>query len=275
MERNCSCNEYRLQTHSSFSGSYRLQIQASYITKQDGACHRNRWRIFLQYSSPIYNIQGKNGFGQHSTVETAFNWNPKKENAAENLYEGMTIYYTTDGSSPTLESNKFSSPFALEKGDVKAMAVINNKSGEISSVQLPIEKTHWKIIHADSEMPNHSSSQAIDENKRTYWLSAESSTNHYVTIDLGRVYKLNAFAYTPQKQNSDGMMAKGIIEISEDGNSWHDAGTFEFGNIINDPTTRKYFFNKPVSARFVRITSTEIAGGDRSLAVAELDFFEE
>ncbi len=230
------------------------------------------------YNTPPPDLQifrGKNGLVNIQPVETAFNWNPKKENAAENLYEGMTIYYTTDGSSPTLESNKFSSPFALEKGDVKAMAVINNKSGEISSVQLPIEKTHWKIIHADSEMPNHSSSQAIDENKRTYWLSAESSTNHYVTIDLGRVYKLNAFAYTPQKQNSDGMMAKGIIEISEDGNSWHDAGTFEFGNIINDPTTRKYFFNKPVSARFVRITSTEIAGGDRSLAVAELDFFEE
>jgi hypothetical protein len=39
-----------------------------------------------------------------------------------------------------------------------------------------------------------------------------------------------------------GMMEKGIIEVSADGNTWRKIEDFRFGNLINDPTARSVYF---------------------------------
>lgn len=207
-------------------------------------------------------------------VEPQFNWNPKKENAAKNLYPAMRIYYSTDGSQPRTGSHEFTQPFPLKKGEVKAVAVMNGEVGPVTIVTPGIVKTNWKIIGTDSETPDHQGNLAIDEDPKTYWQSKESNDHHFITMDLGKKYNLYAFAYAPQNQKKEGMMAAGKIEVSTDGTQWLSAGSFEFGNLINDPTTRKFFFNSPLTARYIRITAMEIAGGDNSLAIAELDFFE-
>ncbi|WP_247716554.1 alpha-L-fucosidase [Sinomicrobium weinanense] len=208
-------------------------------------------------------------------LQADFNWKPHQENLAENLYKSINIYYTADGSKPTADSKKYSGPFELSKGEVKAVAVINNEHGSVTSETLGIAKGDWRIIETDSESGEHKAGMAIDENKQTWWQSEASGSNHYIAVDLGKAYHLNAFAYTPQKQNDRGMMARGTIEVSTDGKNWKNAGDFEFGNLINDPTTRKYFFNSPAPARYVRITGTESAGSDNTLAIGELDFYEE
>lgn len=82
---------------------------------------------------------------------------------------------------------------------------------------------------------------------------------------------MNGFAYTPQTRNSEGMMAKGILKVSDDGKNWKGVESFEFGNLINDPTKRYHYFKKPVSARYVRIEATEIAANGKVVAIAELD----
>ena len=50
--------------------------------------------------------------------------------------------------------------------------------------------------------------------------------------------------------------------------------SFEFGNLINDPSPRTHRFDNPVTTRYIRVEATEIAGNGASLAIAELDFYE-
>ncbi|GAB3420657.1 alpha-L-fucosidase [Niabella aquatica] len=219
--------------------------------------------------------RNKEGLVMIQPLESDFGWKPHGENTTENLYKEMSIFYTLDGSEPTGGSKKYTGPFQLPKGKVKAVAIINKEKGATVSEVLGIAKNDWKIIEADSEADTrHKAVFAIDENRQTWWQSKKTTSGHFITIDLGKAYHLNTFAYTPQKQNSQGMMAKGTVEVSNDGETWQNAGRFEFGNLVNDPTTRKYFFKAPLTARYVRIAATDIAGGDNTVSIAELDFFE-
>ncbi|ULT28368.1 discoidin domain-containing protein [Sphingobacterium sp. E70] len=70
------------------------------------------------------------------------------------------------------------------------------------------------------------------------------------------------------------MMERGIIQVSNDGKNWETIENFEFGNLINDPTPRLHYFKKQVSARYIQIKATTIAGNKKTLAIAELDFWE-
>ena len=123
-----------------------------------------------------------------------------------------------------------------------------------------------------SEADRHGVQLACDENPQTYWKSLPGGS-HSITIDLGRKEVLSGFSYTPQQENQEGMMAKGIVLTSTDGKKWREAGIFEFGNLINDPTKRSFYFSKRQKARYVKIETEETAGGSDVVAVAELDFF--
>lgn len=219
--------------------------------------------------------RNKAGLVSIQPIQAAFNWKPHGENTSENLYKNMGIFYTTDGSAPTARSQRYTGPFAWSKGGIKAVAVMNDEAGPVESEILGIAKNNWKITGFSGETGRNLAGLAIDENRKSWWSAKKGETDPYIVVDLGNTYRLQAFAYTPQQQNGRGMIARGKVEVSADGVSWQPAGSFEFGNLINDPGTRKYFFSTAVTARFVRISATEIAGGDDTAAIAELDFFEE
>lgn len=204
-----------------------------------------------------------------------FGWNPHGENALKNLNSGVEIYYTTDGSRPGKNSMKYSAPFAMESGEVKAVAIINNETGSIASREFGMVPAGWKLVSADSESPKHKALMAFDANPKTYWRSDSTGADHYIVIDLGATVELSGFAYTPQMQDGKGMLEKGRIKISNDGKTWQEGEAFQFGNLVNDPSTRKHQFKKPAVARYVRIESTVIANNDNTLAIAELEFFKQ
>ena len=162
----------------------------------------------------------------------------------------------------------------MEGGEVKAVSISNGFKGAVSSKVFGIIKQDWKLLQAGSEIEKKPASMAFDANVKTWWQSEEGSGPHFIAIDLGKAYKLKGFAYTPQAQHAEGMMAKGIIQVSADGKIWQDASQFDFGNLVNDPSTRNHYFKNPTSARYIRIAASEIAGNGKSLAIAELDFFE-
>ena len=70
------------------------------------------------------------------------------------------------------------------------------------------------------------------------------------------------------------MIEKGWVMVSEDGTKWKDQETFEFGNLINDPTKRTVRFTSPIMTRFIRIVSERGAGGSNIAPISVLDFFE-
>lgn len=206
-------------------------------------------------------------------MQHEFNWNKHGENIAQNLNAGFKIYYTTDGSEPGDKTTEYTAPFKMPNGELKAVAILNNENGTIRQEQFGFIKKDWKLVSASSEEPNHTADMAIDEINKTYWMSKEGTPRPSLTIDLGKTENITGFAYTPQKRDGKGMLAKGVLKISLDGKTWKDAESFEFGNLINDPTKRYHYLQTPVSARYIRIEATEIADGGKIVTIAELDFF--
>jgi len=204
-----------------------------------------------------------------------FGWKPHGENTLKNLNVNYQIHYTLDGSQPTAKSLIYSGPFALTNGQIKAVAIsADKKNGAVAEETFGIAKKGCRILDVSSKVDSHDASMALDAQPASYWQSAATGAVQYIAVDLGRAYNLTAFAYTPQHENKNGMLAKGIIKISNDGTNWQEIGKFEFGNLINDPTKRTYRFTKSVMTRYIRVESTEIAGEGNLLTVAELDFIE-
>ncbi len=222
----------------------------------------------LQITSDI------NGRVSIAPQQQHFNWNHNGENAAANINSGIEIRYTTDGSNPTKNSKLYTQPFEMTKGEVKAAAFSKNETGSVAAELIGIAKKEWKVVDLSSETARHKASLAWDGNSKSYWLSEPTGAVQHVTIDLGKSYHLKGFAYTPQRDSHTGMMEKGTVRTSVDGKNWTIISSFEFGNLINDPTKRRHPFSSPVAARYITIESKEIAGKGNVLAIAELDFFE-
>ncbi len=215
----------------------------------------------------------KEGMVTIAPLQTEFNWNPHGENAAGNLNTGYEIFYTLDGSEPTQNSLRYENPVKVENNTVKAVSFNNDVQGAVHSETFGIVKKEWVLLGASSQRSGRmTATNAFDAIRRTYWQSQESAAPHFIAIDLGKEYELKAMVYTPQTFHGDGMMTKGNVQVSADGKNWKTVETFEFGNLINDPTPRTYQFTNPVTSRYIRVQATGIAGNGKSVAIAELDF---
>lgn len=204
-----------------------------------------------------------------------FGWKPHGHDVLANLHSAFTIYYTQDGTPPTEGSSKYTGEFLPQSNQIRAVAIdAEGNSGPVLQETLGIAKGGWKIIEVSSEQDKTPARGAIDENPATFWHSRADGPVQFIKIDLGAEYLLSGFAYTPQRKSAEGMLAKGNIQVSDDGQSWREAGSFEFGNLINDPSKRKFVFKAKVHARYIMISSEEITGGGNSLSIAEIDFYE-
>ena len=200
-----------------------------------------------------------------------FGWNPHGQNAAGNLNVGYVIYYTTDGTEPGETSKEYKEPFKTDRGELKAVAILKGERGPVHTERLGLTKKNWKLLEVSSETKRNPAIAAFDAKPATFWCSEEGALPQFIAIDLGSKETLNGFAYTPQTRNPEGMMAKGVIKVSDDGKNWKEVESFEFGNLINDPSKRYHYFKQPVSARYIRVEATEIAANGKVVSVAEFD----
>ena len=88
--------------------------------------------------------------------------------------------------------------------------------------------------------------------------STSKASMNSLTIDLGRETFINGMTYTPPAKPSSGTV-KGNVFISTDGSEWKQASSFEFGNLINDPSPRYANFHNGVTCRHIRIDSESLA----------------
>lgn len=204
--------------------------------------------------------------------QSEFNWNPHGEDVIGNLNAGIEIHYTTDGSEPTENSAKYEAPFFVESKEIKTAAFHNNMKGPTESLQIGFAKKDWQLLDASSEKQSSKAVDAFDANPKTFWQTFLSNGEHHIAIDLGKEQSISGWIYTPQTKNSEGMIAKGEIEISKDGVNWEKVDTFEFGNLINDPSPRTHRLSKKINTRYIKIKATEISANDKSASIAEIDF---
>lgn len=217
--------------------------------------------------------RNKNGMVTIEPLQQEFNWKAHGENIAQNLNAGFKIYYTTDGKEPTAASTEYKAPFKMEGKELKAVSILNRMTGAVHHERYGWIKQEWKLVEISGEQPKQMAVMAFDADPNTFWMSKEGDGSHFITIDLGQECALRGFAYTPQKRDAKGMMAKGVVKVSNDGKTWASGENFEFGNLINDPTKRFHYFKKEIAARYVRIEATEMAANDNMVAIAELEWF--
>ncbi len=205
-------------------------------------------------------------------TKSDFNWKPHGEDVIRNLNDNFEIYYTIDGTEPTKESKRYETPIFIENKTLKAASFFSNQKGTTSVQEIGITKKDITIIDVSSEKQSGKAQYSIDSNLETSWQTFLSNGIHYIAMDLGKEREISGWIYTPQTKNNEGMISKGSVEISKDGNTWEEIDQFEFGNLINDPSPRTHRFKNKIKTRFIKIIATEISGNGRSAAISEIDF---
>jgi alpha-L-fucosidase len=195
-------------------------------------------------------------------VGTGFSW---KDHGAIDL--SQNIYYTLDGSEPTIQSLRYSETISLTGGaHIRARAIVGDRSGSITELRLGIAKDKWSAVDDRGEDASH----AIDGNVRSSWLATTSVTAPIsLTIDMIQPHKITGLAYLPAAPR--GYIESYTIETSQDGTTWKTIHQGDFGNIRNDPSRRIVLFDKAHNARWVRLSNLKAPGGQMQVGVAEID----
>ncbi|MFV0505742.1 MAG: alpha-L-fucosidase [Bacteroidales bacterium] len=188
---------------------------------------------------------------------------------------GLDIYYTLDGKTPTAQSPRYTQAFSLnKKGTVKAI-VVDPETQDASTVTLAefdVPRSMWKITEvADAE----AASRMIDGNESTAWSIKFDKPKDYI-IDLGEQIKLKGFRYLPdQGRWNTGIISHYEFYVSNDGKSWGRAVSLgEFSNIKSSPIWQLKEFDA-VEARYVKFRALSPIEEDGYIGIAEFDVVSE
>ncbi|WP_158857932.1 alpha-L-fucosidase [Lunatibacter salilacus] len=170
--------------------------------------------------------------------------------------EGVDIFYSLDGSTPSSVSEKYTAPFLVETGaELQAIAMdpATGLQSEVTTAALDIPKKNWKVLSSGRNPDN-----LIDEDMGTNYIS----DNMEAVIDLGAAYSLAGFTYMPmQNRYMSGVVSLYECHVSLDGRTWKKAAEGEFGNIANSPILQRVTFD-PIEARFIRLKAIKTLDGN-------------
>lgn len=139
--------------------------------------------------------------------------------------------------------------------------------------QQRIDRSLWTIL--ESEFQGGEPGLAIDGKPETFWLTDEAALPKRISVDMGRQTPLNGFGYLPrQDQRSPGLISRYAIESSSDGAHWETLAKGEFSNIVANPILQQVLFDRPVVARYVRLTVEAVANAIDSRSVVSIAEFE-
>ena len=181
------------------------------------------------------------------------------------------VYYTLDGSTPTLKSTKYNNPFQTTgKVIVTAIAYdpISGKRSPICQEKFDISRKDWKIVGIDDEK----SKTIIDGNTSTAWhQSGNIKLPVDLVIDLGKDQNLCGFKYMPdQSLWNPGIITNYKFYVSEDNVAWKLVDQGEFSNIKNNPLWQIKHFS-PVKARYIKFCALKNTEGNNNIGYAEVD----
>lgn len=95
----------------------------------------------------------------------------------------------------------------------------------------------------------------LQEYDKNAW-KTEGNSNVLV---FGGQRRLGGIVYNPAAGKSESGIVSGVVSISDDGLSWTGVSSFEFGNLVNDPSPRYVHFHNPVGCRYLMIVSESLA----------------
>ncbi len=189
--------------------------------------------------------------------------------AADNESE---IYFSLDGSTPTLNSTRYTGPVVTGEGkvDLKVRAYDPNtgKYSPETNEKFDVSRKDWKITGISDEKVY----EVIDGNIHTAWFNERNVKMPIdLAIDLGKEQNLRGFKYLPaQGWKKDGMITHYQFFISADNQKWTLADEGEFSNIQNNPLWQIVNI-KPVTARYVKLRALRNTQNNDAAGYAEFD----
>lgn len=109
--------------------------------------------------------------------------------------------------------------------------------------------SHWSPFYG-----NPFDTPELQEYDKNAW-KTEGNSNVLV---FGGQRRLGGIVYNPTAGKSESGIVSGVVSISDDGLSWTGVSSFEFGNLVNDPSPRYVHFHNPVGCRYLRIVSESL-----------------
>lgn len=122
----------------------------------------------------------------------------------------------------------------------RAMVAISKMSAHYS---------HWGPFHG-----NPFDTPELQEYDKNAWKTAGNSN----VLVFGGQRRLGGIVYNPAAGKSESGIVSGVVSISDDGLSWTEVSSFEFGNLVNDPSPRYVHFHNPVGCRYLMIVSESL-----------------
>jgi alpha-L-fucosidase len=183
---------------------------------------------------------------------------------------GLQIYYTLDGTEPSVNSSLYEKEFKWkEKGVIKAM-VADPNSGETSSAvvkEFDVVKERWKVAGEFDLIEE--TENIFDGNENSAW-NIDQKPPVDIMIDLGEHLSLSGFKYLPdQGRWNPGIIFNYEFFVSEDGNSWGNPVSMgEFSNIKNSPIWQEKKF-EPITGRFIKLRALSSAEENGRIGLAE------
>ncbi|WP_018614663.1 alpha-L-fucosidase [Segetibacter koreensis] len=182
------------------------------------------------------------------------------------------LYYTMNGSTPTIKSSKYNGPIKTNDGKVVMKTIAYDpKTGKTSALteeKFDIARKSWKIIGiSDDKCYN-----ILDGNPGTQWYQDNSKKMPIdLVIDLGKIENVSGFKYLPdQNWWASGIVTKYAFFVSSDGVEWTKAEEGEFANIKNNPLLQSKSF-APRKARYIKLQALQNTQSDNKIGYAEFD----
>ncbi len=209
-------------------------------------------------------------------VEPEIIRNQSGEVSIHGFDNGLDIYYTTDGSTPTSVSAKYTKPFLLnKKTTVKAIVIDpdNKKASPVSVAGFDVSKEKWKVV-GNFKGVEHAN-LIFDGDEKTSW-SVENKPPVDFIIDLGEKLNIKGFTYLPdQGKWNPGIIFGYELYVSKNGKFWgKPVSKGEFSNIKNSPVWQKKEF-KPIKARYVKLSAISSAIENGKVGIAEFGIITE
>lgn len=177
------------------------------------------------------------------------------------------IYFTTNGTLPSRNSNLYEEPFLLD-GEVTIKAMIVNgpeSEGEMTERKFQYSKIHWKVIGETKLNP-----ALFDGDPNTVWFSKKGVNN--IEVDFGEITEFKGLTYLPDQSRSNyGIALNYIVSVSNDGKQWEVVAKGEFSNIRNNPIRQIIDLDQKYKVRFLKFETTTISDGHPSLGISEMD----
>jgi len=275
----------------------KMQIHYSELNNGGGLIYKTtafKDSAFQKYSRSKAEMVEENKIIENPLIKSSQNPFINESNITISTVDDAVVYFTKDGTIPTMESEKYSTPFRIERSSqIRAIAVANGKASKISNAKIhQLPHPDWKVMLKSvySKQYTAGGDEGIidglygDVDWRKGGWQGFQAQNFEVTIDMQTEKEVSKItAHFLQDSRSWILMPKSVIfEWSVDGKKYEPIGEMRHDIDPKNVTVLTNSFSKEfqkVKAKFIKVKAINYgklptwhqgAGGDAFIFIDEI-----